>query len=298
MNITYSFIIPHRNTPELLNRLLNSIPERDDIQVIVVDDNSDIDKKPMINRDGVILLLLKENETKGAGHARNVGLEHAVGKWVLFADSDDFYEKSFVSILDKYIDKDIDILFFNCKYVDSESLKELSLFYVTDYINGYDGTNESLCNLKYRNNVPWSKMVRRDYISRYKFCFEEIQNGNDYMFSILIGHFCKKYEVEKNALYIYTKGKNGLTNRKRMSETEHFCKLSYILKRHDLFSFLRLKKDKECYLLFYFWYLYRTRGIKESFRAFVLLISNFQCLFSERRKYREAIIMCERKGVV
>ena len=39
--INYTVIIPHKNIPELLQRCLDSIPERDDIQVIVVDDNSD-----------------------------------------------------------------------------------------------------------------------------------------------------------------------------------------------------------------------------------------------------------------
>jgi len=36
----YSIIIPHYNIPELLMRCLKSIPKRDDIQVIVVDDGS------------------------------------------------------------------------------------------------------------------------------------------------------------------------------------------------------------------------------------------------------------------
>ena len=39
-NIKYSIIIPHYNTPELLLRCVTSIPERNDIQIIVVDDNS------------------------------------------------------------------------------------------------------------------------------------------------------------------------------------------------------------------------------------------------------------------
>ena len=39
--IKFSFVIPHKNTPELLQKCLNSIPDRDNIQVIVVDDNSD-----------------------------------------------------------------------------------------------------------------------------------------------------------------------------------------------------------------------------------------------------------------
>ena len=38
--IVYSIIIPHQNMPALLQRCLDSVPERDDVQVIVVDDNS------------------------------------------------------------------------------------------------------------------------------------------------------------------------------------------------------------------------------------------------------------------
>lgn len=42
--IIYSILIPHKNTPDLLQYCLDSIPVRDDVQVIVVDDNSDADK--------------------------------------------------------------------------------------------------------------------------------------------------------------------------------------------------------------------------------------------------------------
>ena len=41
MDFIYSIIIPHKNIPKLLQRCLDSIPERDDVQVIIVDDNSD-----------------------------------------------------------------------------------------------------------------------------------------------------------------------------------------------------------------------------------------------------------------
>lgn len=46
--INYSIIIPHKNIPDLLQRCLNSIPRRTDIQIIVVDDNSD-PKKLILN---------------------------------------------------------------------------------------------------------------------------------------------------------------------------------------------------------------------------------------------------------
>ena len=41
MKFSYSIIIPHKNTPKFLQRCLDSIPQREDLEVIVVDDNSD-----------------------------------------------------------------------------------------------------------------------------------------------------------------------------------------------------------------------------------------------------------------
>ena len=40
MSPTFSIIIPHKEIPDLLMRCLKSIPVSEDIQVIVVDDNS------------------------------------------------------------------------------------------------------------------------------------------------------------------------------------------------------------------------------------------------------------------
>ena len=36
----YCVVIPHYNSPKLLSRMLKSVPEREDIQIIVVDDCS------------------------------------------------------------------------------------------------------------------------------------------------------------------------------------------------------------------------------------------------------------------
>ena len=81
----YSIIIPHHNIPKLLCRCLNSIPIRKDIQIIVVDDNSnpdivDFNTFPGLNDSFVEVYLTKEG--KGAGYARNIGLQHAKGKWL------------------------------------------------------------------------------------------------------------------------------------------------------------------------------------------------------------------------
>lgn len=41
MELNFTIIIPHFNTPTLLLRLIKSIPERNDLELIIVDDNSD-----------------------------------------------------------------------------------------------------------------------------------------------------------------------------------------------------------------------------------------------------------------
>ena len=88
MITTFSVVIPHHNIPLLLQRCLDSIPDTPDIQVIVVDDNSsdsvvDFSKFPGKDRKHTTVILDKAGG--GAGHARNVGLEHAIGKWLVFA---------------------------------------------------------------------------------------------------------------------------------------------------------------------------------------------------------------------
>ena len=42
--IIFSLIIPHKNIPSLLQRCLDSIPVREDLEIIILDDNSDSDK--------------------------------------------------------------------------------------------------------------------------------------------------------------------------------------------------------------------------------------------------------------
>ena len=74
METIYSIIIPSKNTPALLERCVLSIPEREDTEIIVIDDNSgytvEIEKSEFISRKN--LHFIKLQESKGAGYARNI----------------------------------------------------------------------------------------------------------------------------------------------------------------------------------------------------------------------------------
>ena len=156
--INYSIIIPHRNIPLLLRRCLDSIPRRMDIQIIVVDDNSDpgqVDFEHFPGLDEPCVEVYFTKEGKGAGYARNIGLKHAKGKWLLFADADDFYKESLLLSLDPYIDATFDIVYFGADSVNSETLafsdRSVVLNQVIDMYNTSDVHSVDL--LKYTNWV-------------------------------------------------------------------------------------------------------------------------------------------------
>ena len=83
--MVFSIIIPHRNSVNTLPRLFNSIPDRDDLEIIVVDNSPVPLKREQITTTRTFNLYYSE-PNRGAGGARNVGIEQAKGKWFIFAD--------------------------------------------------------------------------------------------------------------------------------------------------------------------------------------------------------------------
>ena len=101
-NYKYSIIIPHKNIPDLLTRCVASIPQRNDVQIIVVDDNSDpsivdFDNFPIKNGENTIVVLNKTN--RGTGGARNIGMEKASGEKIIIVDADDYFNYWEISYL-------------------------------------------------------------------------------------------------------------------------------------------------------------------------------------------------------
>ena len=160
--INYSIIIPHKNSTVLLERCLKSIPCRKDVQVIVVDDNSENQEELNAVVGGFSQVELILTQGGGAGHARNEGLKYIRGKWVLFADADDFYNKNAFSILDNYINSDNDVIYFFANSLDVNTLlptpreKDLQNIY-----EKYDSDNiRSADYIRFKNWAPWNKMIR------------------------------------------------------------------------------------------------------------------------------------------
>ncbi|SHM04401.1 Glycosyltransferase involved in cell wall bisynthesis [Xylanibacter ruminicola] len=215
-NIVFTFIIPHKNCPELLQRCVDSIPQRDDIQIVVIDDNSEVDKKPTLQREGLEVILLNSEQSKGAGRARNVGLDYAKGKWLLFADADDYFSENLPSLLEKYkTDETTDIVYLSASKFDEKGtyslLNESKL--VNDYLQKHPNAELRLrCEIW----TPWSRMIKREIVLNNHIRFDEIPAANDKMFGLLSSKFSKTIAVERKVIYYYYRPSfNSQTDNKR-----------------------------------------------------------------------------------
>lgn len=219
MSITYSFIIPHHNTPDLLKRLVDTIPQREDIEIIVVDDNSDDDKKANITRSDVRTIYIDKEHSRGAGRARNIGMDAAIGKWLLFADADDFYNQSFIDVLDQYKNDDIEMLFFNINSVDSDTMRPNTRSRIHNkLVEQYDGSIEASNNILFFGYAPWRRMLLSKFVKEHGFRFEEVVSGNDRFFSIQVSLFVKRWKVDKRVVYTLTHFDGSLTYSKITKE--------------------------------------------------------------------------------
>lgn len=214
--INYSIIIPHKNTPDLLQYCLDSIPVRDDVQVIVVDDNSDSGKVdfghfPLWHGKNYEYYLTKEG--KGAGYARNVALDHAVGKWLMFVDADDFLLPEAGDIFDEEKDTDADMIYFRTKAVQLSDRKTpawrgLWQNRMMDRYFAIGDETELRCELYTATN----RFIRREMIERNHIRFEEIQYSNDNLFAIEIGVNAEKIVVRNKSVYCITSSSDTLTS--------------------------------------------------------------------------------------
>lgn len=113
--IDLTIIIPHYNVPDLLEKLIKSIPDSREIQVIVVDDNSDKQKEKLVRVEALykerVEFYINSTGIKSAGSCRNIGLEHAKGKWILFADADDYFLPNMYDVVKSYFETNYDIIF-------------------------------------------------------------------------------------------------------------------------------------------------------------------------------------------
>ena len=258
-NIVFSVIIPHKNCPDLLCKCINSIPNRDDIEIIVVDDNSsqeivDFKNFPGIDRKNLKIIFDKSN--KGAGRARNIGIGEAQGHWLLFADADDYFIKDELNLmLNKFIDiTDVDVVYLNAQsYIGESSRLSANQPRINRIISNKDKLGKEFeSQLRFETWEPWTRMCNRSFITKNCILFDEVPRMNDMSFGKKVSLFAQKWKIEENAIYCWIEWPKTLS-RQKMSDSA-FRLLLRIQLELDILSRSLFPEKK----VFFLYYIYRN----------------------------------------
>lgn len=211
-----SVIVPVYKAEQYLDRCVKSILEQtyQNFELILVDDGSP-DNSPSLcdewaKNDNHIYVIHKENG--GASSARNAGLKIAKGRWIAFADSDDWLDRTALKtlydlanqynvpmaiggmrVVQKYTDASI-VMKQNAKVLSNADL--MSRFF---RLNGEPDTHS-----------VWGAIIRRDILEDYSFI--EGRMNEDVETCYYLARKCEAAVYTDAPLYNYFKNIEGVTN--------------------------------------------------------------------------------------
>lgn len=207
-----SIILPTYNSSKYIKETINSILNQTytNFELIIVDDNSKDDTYECClnskKEDSRIKLL--KNPQKGVSSARNVGINNAIGKYIMFIDSDDLYEQTMLEKMINNISKnDIAICAYDKQYGNVRKSKKVrceNIKVSVDKIISFLQSN-------YLFNPVWNKIYRRDIIENNNIRFNnEVSIAEDLEFNLKYFDKIEKIVYIDEALYIYKVSNSGL----------------------------------------------------------------------------------------
>ena len=241
-----SVIIPIYNAALYLQQCLDTIISQTltDIEIICINDGS-TDNTPQIlekykKKDSRIKVLHQSN--KGAGVARNLGLEHATGDYLSFLDADDFFDPSLLEEAHKRItEKKADIVIYRIqtydqnteKYANAEFAFAREYFTKKDPFSYLDMPDYIFNSFQ---NWTWNKMFRREFITENNIRFQPLKRTNDLLFTCTALVLAKRITLLDKILAFY---RIGTTD--NLQSTNHLAPTDFYKAFSSLQDFLKSK---------------------------------------------------------
>lgn len=227
----FSVIVPVYKTEKYLRRCVQSVLSQtfEDFELILVDDGSPDSGGDICDRfaleDSRVKVVHKDNG--GLSSARNAGLDIALGEYVLFLDSDDFWrDDNALEIISNVISADpSDILIFEYQKV-TESALDAELAKLSNFCNqDVSWERKSIIELvsagHYRSS-SCDKAVRRSLITMHRIRFREGVTSEDIEWSAYLAVFAHTFLYMDYSFYCYVQREGSI------SYTMNPVKLQYL----------------------------------------------------------------------
>lgn len=202
--IHYSFLIPFWNLePWMLRRMLDSIPHRDDVEIILLDnasDDLDRDNFPGLGDENTKVIF--QSERTSVGSCRNRLIEAARGEWIIFADADDcFFTDELQHLMDMPGKEPYDLIYWGLQQLFSDGT-------VMNDSLGFSGPEiQTMADRKYALAHKYEsphKMARRSLLlSHPEIRFDAIPIYEDVAYSVRLLLQAEKVGVYPPMVYQY-----------------------------------------------------------------------------------------------
>lgn len=208
-----SVIVPMHNAQKHIGECLDSIIDQTlkEIEILCINDGSTDRTEAIVReymqKDSRVSLINQENLY--AGIARNNGIRHSKGEYLIFWDADDIFEAS--ALEDMYLKMEadqadicvcdavrfrdgVDGILTDVLYLKDRFLPETVPFSIKDipqYI------------FNFTTDVPWNKMYRKEFVIKHQLEFEGCIRGNDHYFVLMAFGLAESITLVKKQLVRY-----------------------------------------------------------------------------------------------
>lgn len=187
-----SIIVPVYNEENLIARCIESFSEQIETdlayELILVDDGSTDASFQICKKYSDMYTWIKtyHKENGGCIDSRRFGLERASGKYIAFADADDYVERDYIKNIERAISHEADYYIFNNK---KTFFLHDGRYVEKDFLHEGRGTVEEAAEwvLLSRAGAVWDKLFSYEFIKRNNIYFEKnISHGDDKYINMLI----------------------------------------------------------------------------------------------------------------
>lgn len=213
-NPIFSIIVPIYNVERYLEQCIESVLVQDyqNYELILVDDGSpdnsiDICTKYAKQYSNIVFV---HKINGGLSDARNVGIKIARGEYLMFLDSDDYWEgTTILSDLQKIINENNPDVIFN--YMSSVYPDKIIIHYMNreKLVGSFREDFQGLYQEGIYLGFAWTKIVKRDVILKNKLFFIKERYFEDIPWSFSLTKYINSYAIYKNCFYMYRRERKG-----------------------------------------------------------------------------------------
>ncbi len=217
MQYVFSIIIPIYNSEKFLRTSINSIVKQKikNIEILLINDCSSDKSLKICNiykKKYKFIKVINNKKNVGVGNCRNIGIKAALGKYLIFLDSDDSLMTKSITYLNKYInykiEQDVTIVKYKKKtfpYTNEKLIKD----------NFNKKNPNDLIKYILNNRTPfsdcWFIVINREFLIRNKIYFSNSRFGESEIFVSKVLFYMKKFGFFRKNFYHKKDRLNSLT---------------------------------------------------------------------------------------